>query len=86
MSDYHIPKPHHVLPIQYGEVIEVLCDIRIRVNSTPQSVSRRDVNLGDAGKACCNCTDLLKSGSITVAFRGEEIITQPEAQGNQATA
>lgn len=86
MNLYHIPKPHHTLPIQYGEVIETLCNTHLRVNSIPQSVSNRDVNLGGAGQACSKCTDLLKSGSITVAFRGEEINTQPEAQENQATA
>lgn len=86
MSDYHVPKPHHPLPIQYGEVIEVLCDIRIRVISAPQSVSTRDVNLGGTGQACSKCTNLLKSGSIKVGFKGEEITTPTEVQENQATA
>lgn len=86
MSTYHLPKPHHTPPIQYGEIIETECDLRIQVKSAPHSVTVRDTNMGGNAEACGKCVNSLVGTAIRMAYAGDEMMQGSEVQQDQATA
>lgn len=83
---YHVPKDHHLPPINFGQQIETKCDSRIIVKTPAHSVTLRDTSMGGGAEACPDCTNVLKSSGIVMAYAGEVLPAQTAVQENQATA
>lgn len=94
MRMYHVPKAHHTNPDQDGKVAEIyigkiintVCGLTIKVQSRPQSISKRDAQISIDTMPCPGCSPTIQSATFVMAYLGEDIPRQNQTSENQATA